>query len=327
MRTIDLPPDVFSVVMATGICAVASDENGYRGLSDALAITASAGFIVLAGGLLLRACFGTRELVAQLHDPDVALRLFTATAACEVLGVRWEDDSIVRTTALVGAVATWLLLAPIAIRDVRSRPREDLRAHAHGAWLLSSVATSGLAALIAVSVHRASPWLSGLVVALWLLAIAVYLGVASLILWHLLPRLRANGDVPPDSWILMGALAALVLAGTRVRLALPGGGWGVSASSGLTLFCWIVATAWVPVLLYAEAWQVNHHHGALHFQGAWWSAVFPLGMYSAATAELASIHHLPWMTTVSLVFFWDALAVWLIVALGWLSSRGAHQSR
>lgn len=327
MRTIDLPPDVFSVVMATGICAVAAEENGYEPLSSALAVVAAIGFVVLAGGLLVRIGLGPRDLVAQLHDPDVALRLFTATAACEVLGERWQADVAVRGLALAGALATWVLLTPIAIRDVHGRPRAELRAHAHGAWLLSSVATSGLAAIVAIVARQTSPWLSGVVVALWLLAIAIYWAVTALILWHVASRLRGGAEVPPDSWILMGALAALTLAGTHVRVALPNGAWAESAANDLTLLCWIAATVWIPILLYAEAWQVNHHQGALRFRGAWWSAVFPLGMYSAATAALASIHNAHWMTTVSLVFFWDALAVWLVVGLGWVSGAYRHRMR
>lgn len=315
MRTINLPPDVFAVVMATGICSIAAEENGYRGLSIALAIAASAGLVVLSLGLVARACFGARELIGQLHDPDVALRLFTATAACEVLGMRWASDDVALRAALVASVVTWLVLAPLALRDVRQRPREELRAHAHGAWLLSSVATAGLAAIIATTASQSSPWAAGFAVALWLVSLVIYVAVASLILWHVASRLRAGGDVPPDSWILMGALAAATLAGARVD-AVP---------SALTLMCWAGATAWIPVLLYAEAWQVNHHQGALRFRGAWWSAVFPLGMYSAATAELGLIHRASWMGTVSLVFFWDALAVWCIVGLGWMSSACARQ--
>lgn len=50
-------------------------------------------------------------------------------------------------TCVLAAVATvaWLILTLLAVADLRSRPRRELRKDAHGAWLLSSVATSGLA--------------------------------------------------------------------------------------------------------------------------------------------------------------------------------------
>ena len=53
----------------------------------------------------------------------------------------------------------------------------------------------------------------------------------------------------------------------------------------------------------------------LHFAGVWWAFVFPLGMYSAATYTMATEIGQRSLLTVSLVFFWDALAAWLIVTL------------
>lgn len=51
----------------------------------------------------------------------------------------------------------------------------------------------------------------------------------------------------------------------------------------------------------------------LAFAGVWWALVFPLGMYSAASYAMAAQSRQNALLTVSLVFFWDALAAWLIV--------------
>ena len=65
----------------------------------------------------------------------------------------------------------------------------------------------------------------------------------------------------------------------------------------------------------------------MQFTGAWWSMVFPLGMYSAATDGMAVALGARSMHTVSLVFFWDAVAVWLIVVVaGLLRLRPARPS-
>jgi len=79
---------------------------------------------------------------------------------------------------------------------------------------------------------------------------------------------------------------------------------------------WVIASLWIPVLLYAEMWRVDSRAGSLHFAGVWWSAVFPLGMYAAASAETASVQNRPPLVTISLVLFWVALTVWLLVAVG-----------
>ena len=49
---------------------------------------------------------------------------------------------------------------------------------------------------------------------------------------------------------------------------------------------WVVATLWIPPLIYFGLHQISHRPEMLHFAGVWWAFVFPLGMYSAA-----SLHH------------------------------------
>jgi len=56
----------------------------------------------------------------------------------------------------------------------------------------------------------------------------------------------------------------------------------------------------------------------LHFAGVWWALVFPLGTYAAATHAMAAEIGRPSLITVSLVFFWDTLAAWLIVVVAGL---------
>jgi hypothetical protein len=52
-----------------------------------------------------------------------------------------------------------------------------------------------------------------------------------------------------------------------------------------------------------------------HIHAIGWAAVFPLGMYSSATFATAVETGWRPLTTISLVFFWIALAAWLLTAL------------
>lgn len=315
----DLPPDVFAIVMATGIVSVAADDHHYHGISDGLGAVAAAVFVLLALGLVIRVVARPRSALGEVTDPDVAFRLFTSVAACAVLGARFDGDSaVVWVLGALGAAA-WLLLSPLALRDVATRPRAELRDHAHGAWLLPSVGTAGLAITAAdLAVHARSIALLIVGTVLWLLGLAVYLAVTWLIVWHALDAPFEPDVVTPDSWILMGALAIGTLAGdhvlraTRALQAAGLAGW----VSPLTLVVWAAAGLWIPVLLYAEVWSVDNRIGALHYTRVWWSAVFPLGMYASATAAAAVRLHLRSLTTISLVFFWVAFAVWVLVATG-----------
>jgi tellurite resistance protein TehA-like permease len=317
---LDLPPDVSAVVMATGIVAVAAQDHGYRHIDLALGALASLGFVLLTAGLGLRIAARLSTVAAQARDPDVALRMFTFVAAAAVLGVRWfENPAVVTLLGVLGTLG-WLVLVPLAVRDVRSRPRAELRDHVHGAWLLPSVATAGLAttaADLAVIDHAAALDVVGAL--LWLGAIGIYVAVTWLVAWRSLAGPFGPDDVTPDSWILMGALAISALAGAHVLAAsdaLASLAWLADAMRPATLVVWVAASLWIPALLYAEVWRVDRRAGSLHFQGVWWSAVFPLGMYAAATAATGTELHMHALRTISLVFFWVAATVWSLVAVG-----------
>jgi tellurite resistance protein TehA-like permease len=330
LTRLDLPPDAFAVVMATGIVSVAARQHHYLRIGDALEVVAVAMFVTLAAGLVLRVGARFGSAVREIQDPDVALRMFTACAACAVLGVRFQDSPVALDVLGVLAAASWLFLVPLAIRDVRRRPRADLRDHAHGAWLLPSVATCGLA-ITAVDVGRhgtagALLWLSA---ALWLLGLCIYGAVTWLIAWRSVAAPFRPELVTPDSWILLGALAIATLASARLLNAardIHFDAWLIDVMHPATLVLWWLASAWAPLLLYAEVWRLDQEAGSLHYAGVWWSAVFPLGMYSSATASSSVALDIHAMATVSLVVFWVAFTVWLVVAMGWLH-RAARRIR
>ena len=48
--------------------------------------------------------------------------------------------------------------------------------------------------------------------------------------------------------------------------------------------------------------------------------VFPLGMYSTATAAFGQVAHLTFMTPLAHVMLWVAIAAWTVVAVGGLVS-------
>lgn len=333
---LDLPPDGFAVVMATGIVAVAARDHAYARIDVALTVVTLVALVLLVIGAGLRLTVSPASTVRLARDPDVALRLFTFVAACTVVGARFAaHPAVVRLLAVVSA-GGWVMLIPLAVRDVRARTPAQLRDHAHGSWLLISVATAGLA-ILAADLASDTHWQGWVVAsaATWVLAVLLYLAITWLIGWRATAGPFVPEEVTPDSWILMGALAICTLAGAELLDALRVVGsssWSADAVRTAILVLWILATLWIPVLLYAEIWRVDHRTGSMRFAGAWWSTVFPLGMYATATAATAPRLHLPALTTVSLVFFWIAFSVWVIIAVGWLHSvagaaLGARRSR
>jgi tellurite resistance protein TehA-like permease len=319
---LELPPDVFAVVMATGIVSVAADDHAYWRLGIALSVLAAAAFVGLGVGVLLLAATRRAQAMVRTRNPDVALRMFAFVAACAVLNMRWGDHPAAGWLLGGLALAAWLVLVPLAVVDVASRPSADLREHAHGGWLLPSVATAGLATTAStLAIEVRLPALVVVAALAWVLAMVFYLLATWLIAWRALAAPFVPDEVTPDSWILMGALAITTLAGDHILAAVH----ALNAPNGLvtwtrpvTLAAWVLASLWIPVLLYGTVWRADHVPGSLRYQGVWWAAVFPLGMYSAASAATATQLHMRPLATISLVFFWIAFTVWTLVAVGLL---------
>jgi tellurite resistance protein TehA-like permease len=167
---------------------------------------------------------------------------------------------------------------------------------------LASVATSAVAILMADL--RIVFW----ALVLWAVAIVVYLMMTGLIVWRAARDSSAPELAQPDIWILMGGAAVATLAGDHIHKARLTLVWPV------TVVTWIVATAWIPVLIYVVLRRRV---------GLAWPAVFPLGMYASATYATAVETGWRWLTTVSVAFFWIALVAWMLTALQALSRIGS----
>ena len=300
-----MKPDVFAAVMATGIVSIAAADHGYHIISDGLIVIAAVALVVLVV-LVARALRGF-----DFHDPDVYLGLFTYVAACAVVGARLAEHRIVLWVFAGMALQGWMSLAPVAARRAWQRGWTALRGRAHGGWELASVATSGLA------IVSADLDIIFLAVLFWVLGMCVYLVMTALILAHIRRDPSAPELAKPDMWILMGGAAIATLAGDHLHHALLPGpiADGVRA---VTIVTWVVATVWIPPLVYVALRRSV---------GLGWPAVFPLGMYSSATYAMAVETGWHWLTIVSEVFFWIALAAWLIVVVGLLLRFRRARSR
>jgi tellurite resistance protein TehA-like permease len=280
--------------MATGVVSIAAADHGFNVISEILIVVAAVTLPVL----MVMVARAWREF--DMRDPNVTLPLFTYIAACAVVGARLAEHRIVLWVLAGMALQGWLSLMPLAVRSMWRHRWTGLRDRARGGWELAAVATSGLA------IVSAELDILFWAVVFWVLGICVYLAMTALVLW----RVRHDGASPelvqPDVWILMGGIAIATLAGDHVHhVMIPGPiADGVRA---VTVGTWIVATAWIPVLVYVAFRRSV---------GLGWPAVFPLGMYSSATYAMAVETGLRWFVEISLTFFWIAFVAWLIVAGG-----------
>lgn len=316
LRDIEPTPDVFAAVMATGILSVAARNHHYRWLSDTMGVLATAGLLVLVT-LVGAVTVARHRFCWELADPDVTLRLCTFVAACAVLDSRLVGHPVVVRILGVVALSSWVALLALSVRNMTALSWCALRDSVHGAWELGSVGTSGLAVVSAQVARRTGDhrW-TVIAASIWLLAIAIYVLMTWLILWRTVAERMDREGFEPDDWILMGAMAIATLAGDGIHVVAPQ--WLAGPVRAVTVVTWVVASVWIPPLIYFVLHRVNQRPGILRFAGVWWAVVFPLGMYSVATDATARQLDITALQTVSLVFFWNALVVWLIVVIAGL---------
>lgn len=286
-------PDAFAAVMATGIVSIAAADHGWDVVSVSLAVVAAVALPVV----MVLCAGGWRRESWSLRDVDTAVGLLTYVAACCVLAARFDEHRWV-VLALGGmALQGWASLLPFVIRGLWRLRWVGLRDHAHGAWQLVSVSTSGLVIVCIAGGNVFWPFV------LWPLALGFYAVVAALVAWRAIADGAARRDVPADHWILMGGTAIATLAGAHLHAALHPGPIA-DAVRLVTIATLAVATAQI-VPLTILGWR----------RVVAWPAVFPLGMYGAATFAMAQEIGWTALREVSLVFTCVAVALWLVTSL------------
>ena len=119
----------------------------------------------------------------------------------------------------------------------------------------------------------------------------------------------------------MGAMAISTLAGSLLVVNAPQAPLLQSMLPfvrGFTIFYWATGTWWIPMLLVLGVWRYVHKRHPLRYDPLYWGAVFPLGMYAAATHEMALAMDLDFLAIVPRVFVYVALAAWLAATVGWV---------
>jgi hypothetical protein len=241
------------------------------------------GIAPLADVLLTCACLAWLVLAAALGPRSV--RSFAVVAGTAVIGA---DFLLAGQREL--ALALWSFAAALWIAVGLTIRREA------AASLLTIVATESLAVLAAALDRYGDAPLRGPAVGLWLLGLALY----PLIAGPIVRRSLRDRRFEPTLWIVMGALAITTLAAAELLLDRH------ALGAAVALATWAAASAAIPALavseLRAQRW---------HYEVARWSSVFPLGMHVLGGAD-----GLAGLRTVGTVFFWIALAAWLVTAAG-----------
>jgi tellurite resistance protein TehA-like permease len=329
-------PVWFALVMATGIVSTAADQQGFPWISLALLTLAAVSYVLLVVLSLVRLRRWPAEVRADLATPDRAFGSFAVVAGSAVLGERLLEQHVDSVAlALLGVAAVgWLLLGYAVPTQVVLGPDKPGLAAIDGSCLLWVVATEAVSTAAALVAHRAGglrELAAVTAVTTWAVGVVLYLSLVTLLLLRLLVVPVAPHQVTPPYWIMMGATAITVLAGSRilqldrtqpvVRLSTP-------LVEGLSLVLWSFGTWTIPLLVVFGTWRHVLRRDRLAFTPQLWTAVFPLGMYSVATAEFGQTTGVAFLGGSARAAFWVALLAWVAVFAAMLASlaRGPWRS-
>ena len=324
-----LSPAYFGMVMATGIVSIAAHLLDMDGIARALFQLNVVVYAALWSLTALRVLRYPRRFFGDMIDHLRGPGFFTTVAATSVLGsqcVLLSTNYRAGAALWIVAVVLWIALTYTIFAAFTVKQRKPtLDQGISGGWLLAVVATQSVAVLSALlAAHVDQPArlaMNFVALSLWLWGGMLYIWLMTLIFYRYTFFPLAPGDLSPPYWINMGAMAISTLAGSLLIINAPDAPFLLSLVSfikGFTVLYWATGTWWIPMLLVLGVWRYVYRRFPLKYDPLYWGAVFPVGMYAAATTEMIEAMNLPFLRFLPLVFLYIALAAWTAAFVGFV---------
>jgi tellurite resistance protein TehA-like permease len=327
----NLFPGYFALVMATGIVSVAAHFLEMDTISIWLFYLNLIFYTVLWILFLIRLFKYPSNFLKDLIDHAKGPGFFTLIAGTCVLGTQFanlaHDTSIARMLWYLG-IMLWIILMYTFFTAVTvHEPKPTLETGLNGAWLIVVVATQSIAVLgtLVTPEFKEKQVVLFFSLCMFLLGCMLYLFIIGLIFYRWTFFKMTPQQLTPPYWINMGALAITTLAGSRLILSASDEeliGELLPFLKGFTVFFWSTGTWWIPLLLILGGWRHLYEKVPLKYDPQYWGMVFPLGMYTASTFQLAHAIHQPFLMAIPQVFVYVALFAWTTTFIAMLLNIG-----
>ncbi|KSU64965.1 tellurite resistance/C4-dicarboxylate transporter family protein [Arthrobacter sp. NIO-1057] len=317
----NLSPGYFALTMGTGIVSIGLHEAGWDLISSVLLVIAAMSYVVLWVLYIWRAIAFSEVMKAELRRPEMAFGYFTVVAGTDVLAVRLDAEGYSALSMVLVALAAvlWFIFGYVLPWQVfLTRDGKPIQSRVNGTWFIWAVASQSLAiGLSVVQSHlpQGESLIGLLAVLSWSVGVALYAGIAMLVLLRIVHFGMTPKEFEPPYWVIMGAMAIAVVAGSKIvgMESTPMVDATRALIAGTVAAFWSYCLWLIPFLVGAGVWRHFVHRVPVAYTPALWSIVFPVGMFAVASINLGRVDSLPIVESIGHGTLIVAVLVWAVV--------------